>query len=118
MCHSSQAPPAFPEANEKTTSSASTQWKSRSGASQTRMRMPGLLVAIIVVAGLARRARVVHGFLQRLQVAGRLRQRLHGSDHLVHLGIEVAALLPDLGLRLGFALVGAFAEEFARIVGD
>src|SRR6185312_11752141 len=35
-------------------------------------------------------------------------------DHLVHLGVEIRAMRPDLRLGAGLALVGALAEEAAR----
>src|SRR5690242_15973318 len=116
MCHAIQSPPTLPVTKENVTSTASVQWKRRSGASQTGSRMAPLLVAVVVVAGLAGAARFLDRLLERLRVAGRLRQRLHGGDHLVHLRVEVGALLPDLRLRLRLALVRAVAEELARVV--
>src|SRR5688500_17153715 len=103
MCHSSHGPPTLPVTNENTTSTASAQWKRRSGASQTATRgfatVARLLRAIVVVAGLACRAGVAHRLLERREVATRrLRQLLRFPDHLLHLRVEVGALLPDLRL--------------------
>src|SRR5436190_1704555 len=104
---------------QNTTRIARTQWNARTGRSQMTIRRGTLLgvdgeflEAVVVMAGLARAVRVRDLLLERRQVAGTrdLRQLRGLLRHLVHLAVEVRAVLPDLRLRARMAVVGAFAE--------
>src|SRR5687767_8530107 len=120
MCHSSQDPPTFAVTYEQTTRIANAQWNRRTGASQMREGAAAmrLLGAVVVVAGLAAGAGIRDRLLEGREVAHGLRQLPRLGDHLVHLGVEVLPLLPDLGLGFRLALVGAVAEESLRVVGE